>query len=178
MKTLFVTLLLSIALSINVHAQRYVDDNIHQHMTQKEIQRMDRVYKKYKANRRYFQTEREYLYRSRHLKSDKYDRYDHGYDYKRDRYKKSYRKHRQRGYTHSKRGWKLAYKYDRASFYDSKGFHYGYFNKHGFVFEGIFYRYDREYTYRDRVRGKGLFDHRYYMPENSRYYGFYAPQHR
>ena len=181
MKTLVITLLLSFALSINVHAQRFVDDNIHQHMTQKEINRMDRVYTKHKAKRRNFSTHRGYLHRSRHTGFDNYtdkNRYSEGYHYKKERYEERYRTKRQRGFNYSKRGWKLAYKYDRASFYDDRGFYYGYFNRHGYFFEGIFYRFDRFYTYQDRVRGKGLFSHRYFMPEHSRYYGFYPPSQK
>ena len=78
---------------------------------------------------------------------------------------------RQDGYLHPKRGWVLAYRYDRASFYDNEGFFYGYFNRFGYYFENEFYRYDRYYTYRDRLRGQGLFDNKYYMPANASYYG-------
>ena len=39
-------------------------------------------------------------------------------------------------------------------------------------FEDVFYRYDRYYGYKDRVRGRGLFDHRYYMPADARQYDF------
>lgn len=86
---------------------------------------------------------------------------------------------RQRGgYRYSKRGWELAYRYDRAAFFDRHGYHYGFFNRHGYYFEGVFYRYDRGYTYRDRLRGRGLFEHRYYMPANARFYGFAVRPHR
>lgn len=85
------------------------------------------------------------------------------------------RPHRiQFGRIHSqpKRGWILAYRYDRAAFFDRNGFYYGYFNRYGYYFEGIFYRYDRFYSYRDRLRGKGLFDRYFYRPANWKYYGF------
>ncbi|MFT7824873.1 MAG: hypothetical protein ABXS92_08930 [Sulfurimonas sp.] len=85
---------------------------------------------------------------------------------------------RQRGYRYSKRGWALAYRYDRAEFFDRHGYHYGFFNRHGYYFEGVFYRYDKGYTYRDRVRGRGLFERRYYMPANARFYGFAVRPHR
>ena len=57
-----------------------------------------------------------------------------------------------------------AYRYDRASFSDRHGYYYGYFDRRGYMFEGEFYRYDRFYSYRDRMRGKELFGHRYYRP--------------
>ncbi|MCF6206054.1 MAG: hypothetical protein L3J47_04055 [Sulfurovum sp.] len=74
-------------------------------------------------------------------------------------------------HRYTKRGWVLAYKYDRAGFYDREGFYYGYFNRNGYFFEGEFYRYDRYYRYSDRVRGRGLFDRYYYRPARWRYYG-------
>lgn len=83
---------------------------------------------------------------------------------------------RQKGYNYFKRGWYLAYIYDRASFNDRYGYHYGYFNRHGYYFEGVFYRYDRDYRYSDRARGKGVFDNRYYIPSNYNYYGFSLPR--
>jgi len=75
-------------------------------------------------------------------------------------------------HRYTKRGWVLAYRYDRAEFYDREGFHYGYFNRYGYMFEGEFYRYDRYYTYRDRIKGRGLFDRYFYAPAQWRYYGF------
>ena len=87
-----------------------------------------------------------------------------------------YPRTRQHGYRTFKRGWYLAYRYDRASFNDRYGYHYGYFNRNGFYFDGVFYAYDRYYGYRDRMRGRGAFDHQYYMPENRNYYGFAAPR--
>lgn len=83
---------------------------------------------------------------------------------------------RQKGYRHFKRGWYLAYRYDRASFYDRYGYNYGYFNRYGFEFDGIFYAYDRYYGYRDRMRGRGLFDRDYYMPAEATRYGFCPPR--
>jgi len=68
----------------------------------------------------------------------------------------------------------LSYLYERASFYDRYGYQYGYFSRRGFMFEGEFYRYDRSYTYRDRLRGRGLFDHRYYRPAYSQFDDFFA----
>ncbi len=75
-------------------------------------------------------------------------------------------------HRYTTRGWVLAYRYDRAEFYDREGFHYGYFNRYGYMFEGEFYRYDRYYTYRDRIKGRGLFDRYFYAPAQWRYYGF------
>jgi len=82
---------------------------------------------------------------------------------------------RQTGYRHFKRGWYLAYRYDRAVFYDRYGYRYGYFNQYGFYFDGVFYGYDRDYRYRDRLRGRGLFGSHYYMPASAARYGF-CPQ--
>ncbi len=88
----------------------------------------------------------------------------------------NYPRTRQQGYHNFKRGWYLAYRYDRASFNDKYGYHYGYFNRHGFYFDGLFYAYDRYYRYKDRIRGRGAFDNKYYMPANYNYYGFAAPR--
>ncbi len=105
-----------------------------------------------------------------HPKSRWYnDRYDNGEDYY-GRYIP--RRQYERAHRRTKRGWVLAYRYDRADFFDRDGFYYGYFNRYGYFFEGEFYRYDYSYTYRDRVRGRGLFDRYYYRPAAWREYGF------
>jgi hypothetical protein len=105
----------------------------------------------------------------RNRRYDRYDRWDDRFDYDEPTYR-----YRHYGTPHRdfRRGWVLAYKYDRAEFYDRDGFHYGYFNRYGYMFEGEFYRYDRYYRYRDRIRGRGLFDRYYYRPAKWRYYGF------
>jgi hypothetical protein len=152
-------------------------------MSVKKIQRMDQELTRHKALKRTFRTKKEFHQQAKRQKRvhkhisppvAKQMRYHNGNAY--DAYvpprETFYPPMRQRGHRHSKRGWFLAYLYDRASFYDNEGFHYGYFNRYGYYFEGVFYRYDRYYTYRDRLRGRGLFDHRYYMPSNYRYYGF------
>lgn len=69
-----------------------------------------------------------------------------------------------KGYRHTQNSWYLTYKYEGAHFYDRHGYYYGDFNHEGYFFEGEFYRYDRDYTYRDRVRGKELFSRRFYRP--------------
>ena len=79
------------------------------------------------------------------------------------------RKHAQ-SYRHPQNSWSLAYRYRHAHFYDQYGYYYGDFSRRGYRFEGKFYRYDRDYTYRDRVNGKGLFDRRYYKPIPQRGY--------
>ncbi len=112
------------------------------------------------------------IYRERHR--NRHKEYYNNYRYETIPY---YTNIRQKGYRNFKRGWYLAYKYDRAVFNDRYGYHYGYFNRHGYYFEGMFYRYDREYRYNDRVRGKGIFDNRYYIPSNYNYYGFIKPMH-
>ena len=175
MKQLLLTILISIGLTLGANAQTYDHRDSMQNMSSKNIKRMDRKHNKHKAKKRHFKTQKEFLHRSKqkHSKSfDKHANYRHGYNYQRDRYRVNYNINRQRGFSQWKRGWTLAYRYDRASFYDNQGYYYGYFNHHGYYFEDVFYRYDRYYTYQDRIRGKGLFGHSYYMPVNSRYYGF------
>jgi len=71
---------------------------------------------------------------------------------------------RQHPYRHYRRQWYLTYLYEHAEFDDRYGYHYGYFDHSGFVFDGHFYAYDRAYTYQDRLHGKGLFEHRFYRP--------------
>jgi len=83
-------------------------------------------------------------------------------------------RHIAKGYRHTRRSWYLAYLYERAFFYDRYGYEYGYFNRNGFMFEGVFYRYDSGYTYADRLRGRGLFDHRYYRPFFTRWGDLFA----
>jgi len=118
------------------------------------------------AMRRTFKTPREFRHVKRkhhkirkHMKSMLRGRaYESRYAYK------EYDRYQSRGFRQYKNRWYLAFKYERASFYDNEGFFYGYFNRRGYTFEGEFYRYDRYYTYRDRIRGKGLFSRRYFRP--------------
>lgn len=163
---------------------------------EQKLKQMDRRFTKHKAVTRDFRTQKEFeqihhkpqasqqkmphqkravhkhLYQDFHSqRADRDDRYNER------GYRDEYRPIRQHGYRHTNRGWYLAFRYDRASFYDQYGYYYGYFNRYGYYFEGIFYRYDRYYSYRDRVRGRGVFDHRYYMPSNYRYYGFCKPRY-
>jgi hypothetical protein len=165
-----------------------------------DISKLDRMMTQHKAQKRHFKnkeefkrhqhhkTEKKYIqkrqkqlnprlhqkhqkrYGTTHYRDRRYDDPTYDYDYY---YDAPYR-HRPHGrsYRYPKRGWILAYKYDRAEFYDRDGFHYGYFNRYGYMFEGEFYRYDRYYRYRERVRGRGLFDRYYYRPAKWRYYGF------
>ena len=77
---------------------------------------------------------------------------------------------RQHGYRHYRRQWYLTYLYERAEFDDKHGYHYGYFDRFGFEFDGEFYYYDRAYTYQDRLHGKGLFEHRFYRPIRHKVY--------
>lgn len=182
MKQLLLTLLISFGLTLGANAQRYDARDTSQNMSTKKINKMDRRHTKHKAKKRHFKTHQEFINRSRHNNSKgfkNYSNYMNGYNYNRgtERYNHHNKRNRQRGYSQWKRGWTLAYRYDRASFYDNQGYYYGYFNHDGYYFEEMFYRYDRHYTYQDRIRGKGLFDHRYYMPENSRYYGFGLSRH-
>lgn len=177
MKQLLLITLIGFGLTLGANAQAYNDRDSMKTMSSKNIKKMDRKHTKHKAKKRHFKTQKEFRHRSQRNISknvNKHANYTHGYNYNRERYRVGHNKNRQRGFGQWKRGWTLAYRYDRASFYDDQGYYYGYFNHHGYFFEDVFYRYDRYYTYKDRVRGKGLFDHRYYMPVNSRYYGFYS----
>ncbi len=82
-------------------------------------------------------------------------------------HKRDYQRHhnvRQPGLTYFINNWYFIYQDRHAPFYDSFGYFYGFFNEYGYYFEGIFYSYDRYYTYEDRLRGRGLFDDRYYAP--------------
>ena len=157
-------------------------------MNEAKIGQLDRKLTTHKAKHRNFKTKSEYKRHKKHhhpkhqkqkyRKSYKYN--DHmaehyRYGYYEERFygmPKEYPVVYGRTHRHPKRGWVLAYRYDRAVFYDRDGFYYGYFNRHGYYFEGVFYRYDRFYTYRDRVRGRGLFDRYFYHPAEYRYYGF------
>jgi len=105
---------------------------------------------------RNFKTLREYRYRHvRHRNSMK----------RRKRHRFNFtRKRTIVNYNHCRSRWLHRYRERRANFIDMHGYYYGYFNRLGYEFQGIFYAYDRFYTYRDRVRGRGLFEHRYYKP--------------
>jgi len=187
MNKLLLGFLLAIGSTLGIQAS---DKNI-KPLTETMIQQMDHQMTKHKAHTRNFKTHQEFkrmqhkkithksikhaTAKQRHYKTSNH-RNIHNYGYREfgRGYYDNYHPLRQRGYSRSKRGWILAYKYDRASFYDNEGFFYGYFNHYGYYFENVFYRYDRYYSYRDRVRGRGLFNRRYYMPANADYYGFYT----
>lgn len=191
MDKLILALLMTMVYALATQAQ---EKNL-QPLSENTIKTMDRQMTQHKAHTRNFTTHKEFkrmqqkgvtrpdtkrtASKNMHYNTREYEN-GHYYTYERSaaRYYDDYRPIRQRGYRHSKRGWILAYKYDRASFYDNEGFFYGYFNRYGYYFEDVFYRYDRYYTYRDRVRGRGLFDRRYYMPANANYYGFCATQYQ
>lgn len=184
MYKILITFIISTGLSMGLYASSHTQVEHTRNTTpisMKKINRMDSKYNKHKAVKRDFKTKKEFQHRATKKRMhQKYKRqnnhYDNGHRYYPNNHYKHYRYNRQRGYRHSKRGWYLAYRYDRASFYDNEGFYYGYFNRHGYYFEDIFYRYDRYYSYKDRVRGRGLFDHRYYMPVDAGYYGFCRTQ--
>ncbi len=176
---LFITIGLSLNLSADIANAKSIDiDKIHkmdERMTSKRTKnrnfRNQKEFQRVNKNRRLKQERKNYRdeysnknsYNNRHYNDNSY-------------YKREYPIHKQRSYHNLKRGWYLAYRYDRATFNDRYGYHYGYFNTHGYYFEGIFYRYDRDYSYRDRVVGKGLFGNKYYMPSNYKYYGFSTPR--
>ena len=186
-KILF-TLIITAGLSMGLYASpnTHMDDRRNtKHMSEKKIRNLDHRYTKHQAVKRNFRTKKDFQHRTQRTISRKhnknynrqYNQYDNGYTYRSNNHHTNYRHVRQRGYNHSNRGWILAYRYDRATFYDNEGFCYGYFNHHGYYFEDVFYRYDRYYGYQDRVRGRGLFDQRYYMPATAREYGFCETQH-
>ncbi len=183
MKHILFTFFLLTGLTVIITASpqvEYKTNHLEQTMSNKQIKKMDASLTKRKAIHRNFKTKKEFdhkIKRTAPHKQDKYkrytkNRYNNGSHYNSDNYRSNYRPLRQLGYRYPNRGWLLAYQYDRASFYDQDGFFYGFFNRHGYYFENVFYRYDRFYTYRDRVRGRGLFNRRYHMPENAEYYGF------
>ena len=175
MKHILLITLISMGFTVGVAAKTEYHKNETEVMSDKQIKRMDRKHHVNKAKKRDFKTHKEFKHRKQRKHSkylDKYAKYNNGHNYDRHVDRDPQRVNRQRGYRYPKKGWTLAYRYDRASFYDNEGYYYGYFNRHGYFFEDVFYRYDRYYTYRDRVKGHGLFDGRFYMPFNSRYYGF------
>ena len=190
MKKILLTLLLTFGLVANAQAS---NENTKK-LPEATIKKMDRQMTQGKAQTRNFKTHKEFkrmqqrkvthpnvkrtASKSMHYNNGGYQN-GRNYGYTESRgYYDDYRPIRQRGYNRTKRGWILAYQYDRASFYDNEGSFYGYFNRYGYYFEDVFYRYDRFYTYRDRVRGRGLFNHRYYMPANASHYGFCTSNHR
>jgi len=116
----------------------------------KRVQQRDSV-------QRTFRTHAEFKHARPHLRTNYYHIY-HKRDYIR-------RPHiRQTGLVYFINSWYFIYQNRHAPFYDQFGYFYGFFNQFGYFFEGIFYAYDRYYTYEDRLRGRGLFDDRYYEP--------------
>jgi hypothetical protein len=106
---------------------------------------------------RTFRTHEEFNRARPHLRAKYYNTYE----------RRDYRRHqnlRQTGLVYFINSWYFIYQDRHAPFYDQYGYFYGFFNQFGYYFEGIFYAYDRNYTYEDRLRGKGLFDDRYYEP--------------
>lgn len=84
------------------------------------------------------------------------------------------------------------FNYDRYGYYDNYGYYFGYFDRVGYFFNNIFFLYDSNYTYYDRLHRRGNFrpnhphfrkyryskvnnwnqDHRY-RNDNERIYGHY-----
>ncbi len=165
---LLITLLLS---TLMLHANSTTQAPITAH----KLKRMDQQLTHRKTTPKHFKSQREFeqMKRRHHRRTSTThhtESFDEASTYHRPRGE------RIEGASSFKRGWYLAYLHDRASFDDQYGYHYGYFNRNGYYFEQVFYRYDRDYTYQDRLRGRGLFDPRYYLPSNYRYYGFEAPR--
>jgi len=159
-----------------------LDKSMTMHQTHQRTFKTKKEFKKYYSTHKHHKTTRKNTLQKRiktnshsyYHEQDHHDRYnnrEYGYNDYNNLPPYRYRMHT-RAYRHFKRGWLLAYKYDRAGFYDRDGFYYGYFNRYGYFFEGVFYRYDRYYRYQDRIRGRGLFDRYYYRPAEAEYYGF------
>lgn len=75
-----------------------------------------------------------------------HDNFRNGYShvkYKND----NYRHHKK--YKH--------FNYRRHGYYDNRGYYFGYFDKIGYVFNNIFYKYNNKYTYYDRLYQRGFF---------------------
>jgi hypothetical protein len=168
-----------------------------QEMSAKKVQRLDRKMTKKSAHKKQFRTQKEYLSmkkrghapkrrvsshrKARDIFNTSSRKQQRRYVEEEIRYEDNWnypRGPRQQAYRNFKRGWYLAYRYDRASFYDRYGYNYGYFNRYGYYFDGIFYGYDRYYGYNDRIRGRGLFDGKYYMPADANRYGFCQTRQR
>ncbi|HIQ28015.1 MAG TPA: hypothetical protein EYH42_05905 [Sulfurovum sp.] len=188
MKKKLLTFLLVMGFAISAMASSqmtYQTNKTPKPIGNKQIKKMDYSHTKHKAVKRNFKTKKEFqrkktrklTHKPNKLNRNISNRYNQGNNYANQNYGNDDHIIRQRGHTRPNRGWLLAYRYDRASFYDSEGFYYGYFNRHGYYFEDVFYRYDRYYTFRDRLRGRGLFDYTYYMPDNPSYYGFCSTRH-
>lgn len=162
------------------HLQKKVEKRHLKAKQKRHMKKMDKKLAHRKAIKRSFNTHAEFKNIKTLKRSSHYSGYndEHYYDKNNQReYRNDH--HRAHGYRQPHNSWYLTYRYERASFYDRHGYYYGYFNRHGYLFEGDFYRYDRYYTYRDRVRGKGLFDHRYYRPAMDNYYSsFNDPYYR
>ena len=155
-------------LSITLHAQnvpyenRYRPDAVHE---RKEMPLIQSRELSNKAQQRRFQTQQAYEQMHRnHAKSRQTASALSEYAYDDQRSHLSPKLPRTKGYAHSKKSWEHTYRYKRADFYDRYGYHYGYFNRQGYYFEGVFYHYDRFYTYHDRIQGRGLFERKYYRP--------------
>ncbi len=179
MKHIHLHIMAILLLAGSVFAQAQAPHNVSDERV--DISKLDRYYTSHQAQRRTFANKHEYKQHKRHAQKRLHkhhpqptSRYQRGeyYEARPFAYEERPVRHFERGHRYQKRGWVLAYRYDRAAFYDREGFYYGYFNRYGYFFDGIFYRYDYRYTYRDRVRGRGLFDHHFYHPAEWRYYGF------
>jgi len=138
-------------------------------------QKMDRNLRKRDAVKRNFRTHSEF----KRLKRQHYNVHQRIHHKPSKAYRNNRRAYDHRGYRHYRQAWYFDFYYDRAPFYDRYGYYYGYFNRMGYFLEGIFYRYDRYYTFHDRVRGRGIFDHRYYRPYiYDDYYDYDDPYYR
>jgi len=131
----------------NIHPKTRTFKSIKEFKVKKDIQK------------KMWHTHNDKKYINRHI--TRHSRYYHDNKF----YDDSHYTRPQKGYRHPQRSWFYAYRYTQADFVDRYGFYYGYFDRRGYMFEGEFYRYDRDYRYQDRLRGRGLFDrHYFYRP--------------
>ncbi|HIM94923.1 MAG TPA: hypothetical protein EYM49_07855 [Campylobacterales bacterium] len=50
-----------------------------------------------------------------------------------------------------------SFNYDRDSYYDNEGYYYGYYDNSGYFFNNIFFEYNAQYSYHDRLYLRGYF---------------------
>jgi len=177
MKKIIILLTLGLSYTFSANIVHIEDELTPQIQHTKKMHKKEKNLIHQKPMKRTFHTHQSFKKMKKHQKKRAHKRRasHHKYRENREDYRTTHQRrydydsHRNRGYRHTRNSWYLTYKYERASFYDRHGYYYGYFNRRGYLFEGDFYRYDRDYTYRDRLRGKGLFGHRFYRPIREHY---------
>ena len=64
----------------------------------------------------------------------------------------------------------LNFDYDRNSYYDDEGYYYGYYDNTGYFFNNIFFEYNSEYSYHDRLYLRGFFQPHHHHRRVYRYH--------